>query len=676
MRVGIDLGTTYSVVARYKGETSETEVIPNKYGRNLTPSVICFLDNGKTVIGDDAKEMQKKGEGIIASAFKVRMGSNLPCAEANGKIYTAEDLSSLMIGELVREAERSTGEKVESVVLTVPAYFDDLQRSSTRTAAEKAGVKVSRIVNEPTAAAIYYGYKHADGKTVLVYDLGGGTFDVTIVHIKRGSIEVKATKGNHDLGGKDWDETLMNLLCDRFTDEFGVDPRDDVSARYEILADCEDYKKVLSRSESVVAEIRYGGNVGRYVVDREGFESATEYLANATNEVLDSIFLESGVKISDIDEILLCGGSSRLPAVRRLLREYGFGNIISHTDTDLAVAKGAAVVASLYSNDINRIRDVTIRDVSSHSLGVLSIDPTTGMYRNEIMIPCNTPVPASVTKQFRIEKENLTDQIEVYMLQGESEVPADCTVIKREVVTGFENSGNGLVVDITYSYDDEGSVNVTASRNGKDLTVIHETLPEDTEWLSKPPKTRTGNKRVSKSIAICIDLSRSMKDSLPEVKTAVNNFVTSLDGEFTKFVLIGFGDRAKALTDLTTDDEDIHKAVEALKINRLGRGTDGDPLPLVRDILSGQKGARTALILTDGLWGKRDEAVEYAAECRKEMINIVAVGFGDADRSFLRQIATIEEGAMYTTISNLGRTINTIATAIIDSPTGLVEHFG
>ena len=675
MRVGIDLGTTYSVVARYNGNTKKTEIIRNKYEKNLTPSVICFRSNGEVLIGDDAKDMQRGGEGCIASVFKVSMGTHATCAEVNGKSYTAEELSRLMIKELVKEAEASAGEKIESAVITVPAYFDDLQRSSTRAAAESAGLTVTRVVNEPTAAAIYYGYKHSEGKNVLVYDLGGGTFDVTIVHISHGAIEVKGTKGNHNLGGKDWDEALLNLACDRFYDEFGEDPRDDVSKRYELLADCEDYKKLLSRSDKVSVPIFYDDYSARYEITSQEFEAATAYLVEATEEVLDEVFRISGMKVEDIDEVLLCGGSTRLPAVERQLRNYGFKTIVTHRDTDLAVAMGAAIIASLYSNDDNRIRDIAIQDVNAHGLGLLSIDPRTGKYRNEIMIPLNTPIPVSVTKPFRIEEGNLTDQIEVYVLQGDSEVPSDCTVIKHNVITGFTNNGKGAVIDITYSYNEEGRVTVTASRGGRELSIIEESIPEDRAWISGRPQDRTGNKRVSKSVAICVDLSRSMEDSLDEVKNAINNFVTSLSGEFTKFVLIGFGDKAKALSELTTDEEDILAAVNSMKVNKLGRGTDANPFRLISEYLQDEKGAKMALVLTDGLWGHRNEAVDDAAECRDQMINIVAIGFGDADRSFLKQVATIEEGAMYTTLSNLGKTINTIATAITDSPTGLVEHF-
>ena len=537
MKVGIDLGTTYSVVATYDRRTATAEIVRNKYLKDITPSVICFLEDGTAVIGEEAKDLQEGGVGVIASIFKVNMGTKEVCAVLNGKEYHAEELSKMMLQELVREAESTSGQKIESAVITVPAYFDDLQRTATRSAAERAGIKVTKIINEPTAAAIYYGYKHADGKTLLVYDLGGGTFDVTIVRVSNGSIEVKGTKGDHSLGGKDWDEALVNIVCERFLDQFGEDPRDDIRKRFELLATAEDYKKLLSKSEHINMVVNYNGNSGRYSVSREDFEAATGYLLDATVDIMDDLFRNIHMTKDDVDEVLLCGGSTRLPMVVKSLERYGFRNIRTHRDTDLAVAKGAAIVAELYSNEERSISDLKLVDVTAHSLGALSINPNIDRYYNDIMIPCNTPIPVSVTKPFRIEEGNLTDQVEIYVLQGESPLPLDCTCVKREVITGFQNSGKGMVIDITYSYSEEGTVSVSASRNGKDLPIIEQSVPEDLEWMGHPPEERASNKRVAKCVAICVDLSKSMKDHLDEVKSAVKNFIMSFSGEFTKFAL-------------------------------------------------------------------------------------------------------------------------------------------
>ncbi len=675
MRVGIDLGTTYSVVAKFNGNNSQPEVIRNRFNKELTPSVVCFLDDGAVLVGDEAKLMQIKSVGNVGAFFKTHIGNTTPCLWNNDRGVTAEELSTIVFKELASYAESQTHEKIESAVITVPAYFDDIQRNSTRSAAEAAGIKVTRIMNEPTAAAIYYGCKHQDGKKILVFDLGGGTFDITIIQVKKGSIDVLATDGNHHLGGKDWDEALLDYLCDQFYDVYGVNPSENIVKRFELMTACERYKKELSQRGSVKAEIIFNGHKQSYTIEREDFEELTRHLVDATDDVLDRILFKTGLTPKDIDEVLLCGGSSRIPAVRRKLEKRGFKNIPAHPDTDLAVAKGAAIVASIYSNDINRIRDVTISDVCSHSLGALSIHPNTGEYYNQILIPCNTKVPASKTKPFRIEPGNMTDQIELYMLQGESSVPSDCTIIKHEIVTGFENKGSGLNINITYSYNDEGSVKVTAERNGEELAVIHDSVPTDVSWLDQKPKERSGNKRVSKSIVICIDLSRSMRAYMDEVKTAVKNFITAFNGEFTKFALIGFGDKVKVISDLTSDENEVIEKIEQLNKVHCGRGTDANPFEEILNQLSNEKGSLTALILTDGIWGKRDEAVEIAIECRKCNIGVFAVGFGDADLSFLRQIATIEQNAMYIALNSLNTTINTIATAIIDNPTGLMEHF-
>ena len=262
MKVGIDLGTTYSTIARYDGISSKAEIIPNVFGKDLTPSVICFLED-ETIIGDEAKDMQAGGTGAVASVFKRRMGDPDYVFEAFGRTYDACDLSAILLKKLISDAEKRTGEKIDGAVITVPAYFNDLQRKATIRAGEACGIGVMKIVNEPTAAAVYYGYRHSNGKTVLVYDLGGGTFDVTVVRVEGGKIDVVGTAGNHLLGGKDWDAVLVDEACKRFSDEFGEDPREDVSVMNEMAVAAEDYKKLRSKAGEVSVTVRYDGNVGR-----------------------------------------------------------------------------------------------------------------------------------------------------------------------------------------------------------------------------------------------------------------------------------------------------------------------------------------------------------------------------------------------------------------------------
>jgi len=676
MKVGIDLGTTYSTVARYDKATSRPEVVNNFFEKELTPSVICFLENGEILIGEDAKDMQAGGVGTIAASFKRGMGDNGYTVESNGKVYTAEELSAMLLKKLISDAEEKLKTKIDSVVITVPAYFNDFQRTATIRAGEACGVKVLKIINEPTAAAISYGYNRASGKTVMVYDLGGGTFDVTIVKIDKGNIQVLGTDGNHILGGKDWDAAIVKFVCEQFMEEFGLDPRDDEPSKNELIVASENYKKVLTKTDRVTIPIKYDGYSGKYTLTRDHFNVKTEFLLNATKDVCIKLMSDLGMTWSGIDEILLVGGSTRMPQVPEFLENLTGKPIIAHADTDLAVAKGAAITAELYSSTANGVREVQITDVTAHSLGALSVSPDGSQYVNEIMIKRNAKVPTSVKKPFKITEGNMTDRIEVYTLQGESRVPLDCYVLAKVTITGFYNSGEGETIEIEYHYDENGVVKVSAYQSGTPLQVDSEPVPENISWMNDSPKNMVSSAPAAKNVAICVDLSRSMKNSLDDVKDAIKDFVMSISGNNTRFGLLGFGDKVGILRDMTNDPNAIIGALDGLKVNTYGRGTDGSPLSTAAMMLSGKPGGKMIVVLTDGIWGKRDFAVSEAMTCKNSKIAIVGVGFGDADTGFLRQIATVEEGAMFTSLDRLGETFSTIATAINAGSMGLRESAG
>ena len=404
MKVGIDLGTTYSAVARYDRNANKPVIIPNAFGKEITPSVICFLDDGDILVGEDAKDMQSNGTGVNAAAFKRNMGDGSIAVSFNGKDYTSEDLSAMLLKHLIADAEKATGEKIDEAVITVPAYFNDFQRTATIRAGESCGIKVPKIINEPTAAAISYGYKHSADKTVMVYDLGGGTFDVTIVRISKGNIEVVGTEGNHILGGKDWDAAIVKYVCDQFIDEYDVDPRDDLPTKNELIVAAEGYKKTLSIAESVTIPLNYDGYSAKYTLTRDEFESMTEHLLVATKDVCVNLIQDLGMTWNDIDEILLVGGSTRMPAVARFLKDLTGREVIAHSDTDLAVAKGAAITAELYCSSATGLRAMQIADVTAHSLGILSVSQDGKKFVNEIMIKRNSKVPCTVRRQFTIRE--------------------------------------------------------------------------------------------------------------------------------------------------------------------------------------------------------------------------------------------------------------------------------
>ncbi len=229
--------------------------------------------------------MQSRGEGVVAASFKRAMGDTQYYMTAYGRRYSSEDLSAILLKYLIAGAEARTGKKIDSAVVTVPAYFNDLQRTATIRAGEKCGIEIQKIVNEPTAAAISYGYNKAGNKTVMVYDLGGGTFDTTVVRIERGNISVLGTDGDHVLGGKDWDQAVMSYLCGKFKDDFNIDLRDDVSAKNSLIVAAEDLKKELSESESVSVHLEYGNDSADYTLTRNQFDEMTEPLFGSTWEV-------------------------------------------------------------------------------------------------------------------------------------------------------------------------------------------------------------------------------------------------------------------------------------------------------------------------------------------------------------------------------------------------------
>ena len=509
MKVGIDLGTTYSAVARYDKNSNKPVIIPNAFGKEITPSVICFLEDGDILVGEDAKDMQSNGTGVNAAAFKRNMGDGSIAVSFNGKDYTSEDLSAMLLKHLISDAEKATGEKITEAVITVPAYFNDFQRTATIRAGESCGIKVPKIINEPTAAAISYGYKHSADKTVMVYDLGGGTFDVTIVRISKGNIEVVGTEGNHILGGKDWDAAIVKFVCDQFIDEFDVDPRDDLPTKNELIVAAEGYKKTLSIAESVTIPLNYDGYSAKYTLTRDEFESMTEHLLAATKDVCMNLIGDLGMSWTDIDEILLVGGSTRMPSVSRFLKDMTGREVIAHSDTDLAVAKGAAITAEFYCSSATGLRAMQIADVTAHSLGILSVSQDGKKFVNEIMIKRNSKIPCTVRRQFTIKKGNVTDKIEVFTLQGESRMPLDCNVLAKVVITGFINRGQGVIVDIEYNYDENGVVNITAYQDGEPLQVVAEPVPEDIRWMGGSPKDRPSDETTSPRCRTMTPTSRS-----------------------------------------------------------------------------------------------------------------------------------------------------------------------
>ncbi len=665
-RVGIDLGTTYSAVAVM--EDGKPVIVRNSYGKELTPSVICYFNN-EVLVGDEAYDMMASGAGECVTAFKRMMGVPGAIVSHDNTDYTAEQLSTILLKHLVDEASKTLGKQITEAVITVPQYFDDARRTSTINAGKACGLDVLKIINEPTSAALYYGYNYSKQKTLMVYDLGGGTFDVNVISFDNGKTEVIASKGDHFLGGKNWDEAIMNLACDGFIDEFGIDPRKDLKCKSVMMATAEKVKRQLSTSTSAPFIIEFQGWTGRYTITRDSFAHATEHLLLTTKNICEDVLTDSSMEWEDIDEILLIGGSSRMPMVQTYLKEQTGRPVVHHPDMELAVAKGAAIAASAYRNGIS---ETILRDVTAHSLGALAVEENQDRYINEIMIPKNSGIPCKFTKQFLIKEKSWADMIEVYALQGESKIPDDCVVVSRSEITGFQNNGTGVVIDITYHYDENGVVVITAEHEGEPLEVKTTPLPDDMTWISGKPSERKDNKEtVRKSIAICVDVSRSMKfvDSnnrvpIDEAKKSIKSFVDGFEDDENKFSLIIFSDKEKVLCEPTSDKKVLKEAVDNIKLKSTGNGTTATPIELARATAEIDGYLGVIVILTDGIWKRMDTSISQARECRKDGVPIFALGFGEANKGFLKQIATVDNGGLYTTIEKLGSSFDTIATAI------------
>src|SRR4051812_3157854 len=455
--VGIDLGTTNSVVA-HRNRFGRPEVIANREGANITPSVIYF-GNDPPAVGQEAKELARLGDSEIASFFKPHMGSPLYQLSFHGNTYSATDLSALVLRRLKEDAEAALGQAVDRAVITVPAYFGDAQRKATIEAGNAAGFEVLSIINEPTAATLAYGLNKTGlaDETVLIYDLGGGTFDVTIARIRPDDIAVLATAGDHDLGGKNWDDRIATFLAEQFAAETGFDPLDDPVALNEVLVRSEQAKWILSERTSTRVTLQLGAQRKSFELSRAEFEAMTYPLMDRTRRLTEEALGEAGLSWRSLDGVLLVGGSTRMPMVRSYVTEMSGKPPRTGVNVDEVVALGAAVqAANLVGEPIGdalprftlaagggapRIAEPRsaarkVTDVMSHSLGTIAVSPDGSSYVNDVLIRRNIPIPARNTKSYLHSTHGgANTRLEVFLTQGESTWPLDCTILGKYVFT-------------------------------------------------------------------------------------------------------------------------------------------------------------------------------------------------------------------------------------------------
>ena len=478
--VGIDLGTTNSVIAVW--EAGEEKVIPNAEGARTTPSVVAFTEDGERLVGQLARRQSiLNPKGTISSAKRfigrsfdeIKEEANAvgfdvvegPNGEARfnirGKQYAPEEISAQVLRKLVDDASKFLGEKVTEAVITVPAYFNDAQRTATKDAGRIAGLEVLRIINEPTAAALAYGMDKKNHETILVFDLGGGTFDVSLLDVGDGVVEVRSTAGDTHLGGDDFDRRLVDYFADEFKNENGIDLRNDPQALQRLFEAAEKAKVELSSVSQTQVSLPFitadasGPKHLTMTVTRSKFEDLTADLVERCLGPVRQAMADAKISENDIDEVILVGGSTRIPAVQALVKRLTGGKEPNMTvNPDEVVAVGAAIQAGVLKGDVD---DVLLLDVTPLSLGV----ETRGGVMTKI-IERNTTIPARRSEVFSTAEDN-QPSVEIVVLQGERENAADNRVLGRFQLTGIRPAPRGEAqVEVTFDIDANGILHVTA----------------------------------------------------------------------------------------------------------------------------------------------------------------------------------------------------------------------
>ncbi|MEK7468819.1 MAG: Hsp70 family protein [Planctomycetota bacterium] len=496
MTCGIDLGTTNSAIA-FIDEHGKAQVIQNTDNERITPSVVLFEEK-EVIVGKIAKNSAVAAPDRVVQFVKRHIGEEGWVKTYFGTEYTPETISALILKRIVQDAEKVSGGKVGSVVITVPAYFNEVERKATQDAGTIAGLNVVSILNEPTAAALAYGLDRlGEKKRVLVYDLGGGTFDVTIIEIDGTKIDVLATDGERRLGGIDWDDEIINMVSEKFQAEHGIDPRNDLEACQDLRNKAEDAKISLSKLEKVRILCQCQGKTTKVELTREDFEKITKGLLDQTETYLGVVLQKAKLAWKDIGTVLLVGGMTRMPAVQGMIQRVTGLKPETGINPDECVAMGAAyynAVLALQAKPSEEpelalqgealkesideevmilLQGVEVTNVNSHSLGIVGIHKKTGKLVAYKMIPKNTPIPADITKPFGTEKENQVS-VQIKIVEGEGETPEDCTEIGMcEIKDLPKGHPAGSIIDVTYSYSVDGRLQVTGKDrlSGKEARV-------------------------------------------------------------------------------------------------------------------------------------------------------------------------------------------------------------
>lgn len=562
--LGIDLGTTNSAMAVLEG--NDPAIIANSDGSRTTPSVIAFSKKnpGDIIVGAIARRQQAVNHDRTVASAKRHMGTDWT-VDIDGKKYTPEEIAAEVLKKMKKDAEDYLGEEVTSAVITVPAYFDDNQRQATKRAGKLAGLEVERIINEPTAAALAYGIDKDQDQLILVYDLGGGTFDVSLLEIGEGMIEVRATAGDNKLGGDDWDDAIIDWVSKKVKEDFGFDVASDPSAQQRVKEAAEEAKKELSNSESTTISLAYLGMgtdgqpfSAEYDMTRGEFEELTRDLLERTRGPIETVLSDAGVEVGDVNHVLLVGGSTRMTAIADMVKEMAGKEPSKTVNPDEVVAMGACYQAGITEG---KVKDMILIDVTSLTLGLDS--------RGGIMVPLirrGTAMPCRSTETFTTAEDGQTSvQVKVY--QGEREMNSGNKKLGEFDLTGIPPAPQGVPqIEVTFDIDVNGILDVSArdKASGVEQRV---TVSGQSSGLDDMEVNR----------AIQEAEEHAEDDKQARENATARNRVTALIGQ-NKRMIEDYKDRVS-----DADAEPLKKAIE--EAEEASQGTDYDTIKAKGDAL-------------------------------------------------------------------------------------------